>query len=71
VDGKKVDTRPLKVVADPGVALTAVERKKLLEMAMETHELQRVANQFSGALTPLSVSRHLVGEDRYFLGIPG
>jgi photosystem II stability/assembly factor-like uncharacterized protein len=54
VDGKKADTKPLKVVADPDVALTAVERKKLFDMAMEMHELQRVANQVSAAITPLN-----------------
>ena len=43
VDGKTVETKPLKVAADPDVALTAVERKKLFDMAMEMHELQRVA----------------------------
>ena len=54
VDGKTVDTKPLKVVADPDVALTAIERKKLFDMAMEMHELQRVANQVSGAIAPLN-----------------
>ncbi len=54
VDGKTVDSKPLKVVADPEVALTAVERKKLFDMAMEMHELQRAANQASGAITPLN-----------------
>jgi hypothetical protein len=54
VDGKTVDTKPLKVVADPDVALTAIERKKLYDMAMEMHELQRIASDVSGALTPLN-----------------
>jgi photosystem II stability/assembly factor-like uncharacterized protein len=54
VDGRQVDSKPLKVVADPDVALTAVERKKLFDMAMEMHDLQRVANQVSGAITPLN-----------------
>ena len=55
VDGKTVDTKPLKVVGGSRTsALTAIERKKLFDMAMEMHELQRVANEFSGALTPLN-----------------
>jgi photosystem II stability/assembly factor-like uncharacterized protein len=54
VDGKTIETRPLKVAADAEVGLTAIERKKLYDMAMEMHELQRVANDFSGALTPLN-----------------
>jgi photosystem II stability/assembly factor-like uncharacterized protein len=54
VDGKTVDTKPLKVVADPEVGLTAVERKRMFDMAMEMHELQRVATLVSGAITPLN-----------------
>jgi hypothetical protein len=51
VDGKTVDTKPLKVAADPEVGLTAVERKKLHDMAMEMHELRRLATQASAAIT--------------------
>ena len=36
VDGKSMDTKPLRVNADPEVVLTEVERKKLYDMAMET-----------------------------------
>ena len=63
VDGKKVDTKPLKVVADPDVALTAVERKKLYDMAMEMHDLQRIANEVSGALTPLNTRVAEIGKE--------
>jgi len=63
VDGKKVDTKPLKVVADPEVTLTAIERKKLFDMAMEMHELQRVANEISGALTPLNTRMGEIGKE--------
>jgi hypothetical protein len=41
VDGKTLETKPLKVLSDPEVVLTEVERKKLFDMAMEMHELQR------------------------------
>ena len=41
VDGKTVETKPLRVTADPEVVLTEVERKKLFDMAMEMHELQK------------------------------
>jgi hypothetical protein len=58
-----VDTKPLKVVADPEVALTAIERKKLFDMAMEMHDLQRVANQVSGAITPLSARMAEIGKE--------
>ena len=54
VDGKTIETRPLTVTADPDVALTAVERKKLFDMAMEMHDLQRVVSEASSALTPFN-----------------
>ncbi len=54
VDGKNVETRPLKVTADPDVALTAIERKKLYDMAMEMHGLQRLGTDVSNALGPLN-----------------
>jgi hypothetical protein len=54
VDGKAVDTRPLRVEADPEVALTAVQRKELFDKAMEMHELQRRASEVTTALQPLN-----------------
>ena len=63
VDGKTVETKPLKVAANPEVGLTAVERKKLYDMAMEMHELQSVANEFSGALTPLNARMTEIGKE--------
>jgi photosystem II stability/assembly factor-like uncharacterized protein len=53
VDGKTVETRPLKVMNDPQVALSDVERKRMFDMAMEMHEYQRIATEFSTALRPL------------------
>src|SRR5207247_7575155 len=40
VDGKTVDTKTLRVNDDPDVALTAVEKKRMFDMALETHSLQ-------------------------------
>ncbi len=40
IDGKTVETKPLRVMADPEVALTELERRKMYDMAMEMHELQ-------------------------------
>ena len=54
VDGKTVDTKPLRVIADADVALTALERTKLFDMAMEMHNLQRTAVEVSNALTPFN-----------------
>jgi photosystem II stability/assembly factor-like uncharacterized protein len=40
VDGKTVDTKPLRVTDDPDVALTAVDKKRMFDQAMEVHTLQ-------------------------------
>ena len=50
VDGKTVDTKPLRVIDDPEVVLTSVERKRMFDMAMEMHALQpRVTEASRGA----------------------
>jgi photosystem II stability/assembly factor-like uncharacterized protein len=54
MDGKVVDTKPIRVEADPEVALTPLERKALFDKAMEMHELQRRASEVSSALQPLN-----------------
>ena len=40
VDGKTVDSKPLRVADDPEVVLTLADRKRQYEMAMEMHALQ-------------------------------
>ena len=40
VDGKTIDTKPLRINEDPEVVLTAVERKRMYDQAMEIHALQ-------------------------------
>jgi hypothetical protein len=40
VDGKTVDTKPLRVNNDPDVVLTSAERKRMFDMAMEVHGMQ-------------------------------
>ena len=45
VDGKTVETKPLRVSADPEVVLTDAQRKQLYDMAMEMHELQKRATE--------------------------
>jgi photosystem II stability/assembly factor-like uncharacterized protein len=40
IDGRTVDSRPLRVTDDPEVVLTSAERRKLFDMAMEIHALQ-------------------------------
>ena len=50
VDGKLADTRPLRVAADPEVSLTDVERKRMYDMALEMHDLQRRLSEVTGPL---------------------
>ena len=54
VDGKTVDTKPLRVTADPEVVLTDAERKRLFDMAMEMHRLQKRATEIANELTPFN-----------------
>ncbi len=54
VDGKAVETKPLRVAADPEVALTPLERQRMFDMAMEMHDLQKRATDVQVALRPLN-----------------
>jgi photosystem II stability/assembly factor-like uncharacterized protein len=54
VDGRTIATKPLKVLADPEVALTDAERKMLFDRAMEMHDLQRRAMAVSARLSPVN-----------------
>jgi hypothetical protein len=54
VDGKTVDTKPLRVNDDPEVILTSVERKRQFDMAMEMHALQPQITDASAAFGSLT-----------------
>jgi photosystem II stability/assembly factor-like uncharacterized protein len=54
VDGKTVDTKPLRVNDDPEVVLTSVERKRMFDMAMEIHTLQPRVAEASAAHASLT-----------------
>jgi hypothetical protein len=54
VDGKTVDTRPLRVNDDPDIVLTSVERKRMFDMAMEIHAVQPRVADASGAHASLT-----------------
>jgi hypothetical protein len=54
VDGKTVETRPLRVTADAEVALSELDRKRMFDMAMEMHDLQKRATEVQNALRPLN-----------------
>ena len=53
VDGKTVGSKPLRVTGDPEVVLTQAERKRLYDMAMELHELQRRASRVAAQVIPI------------------
>jgi hypothetical protein len=54
VDGKTVESKPLRVNDDPEVALTTVERKRMFDQAMEIHLLQPRITEAGTAFTSLT-----------------
>jgi photosystem II stability/assembly factor-like uncharacterized protein len=54
VDGKTVESKPLRVNDDPDVALTMVERKRMFDQAMEIHLLQPQITDAGNAFTALT-----------------
>ena len=61
VDGKTVDTKPLKVNDDPEVVLTAAERKRQFDLAMEVHALQPAINDAAAAFASLTRQMNELG----------
>ena len=59
VDGKTVDTKPLRVSDDPDMVLTSAERKHFFDMAMEMHTLQGPVTDASAAHA--SLTRQITG----------
>ena len=54
VDGKTIETKPVRVTGDPEVALTEAQRKQLFDMAMEMHELQKRTTEAASGLASLN-----------------
>jgi len=54
VDGKVVETKPLKIVLDPEMQMTDAQRKRYYDVTMELHELQKRGDQVSTALNNLT-----------------
>ncbi len=54
VDGKTIETKPLRVTEDPDVVLTQIERKRQYDMAMEVHAWQPRINEASAAHASLT-----------------
>ena len=54
VDGKTIESKPLRINEDPEVMLTAVERKRMYDQAMEIHALQPRLTEASTAHAALT-----------------
>jgi photosystem II stability/assembly factor-like uncharacterized protein len=54
VNGKTVDTKPLRVGGDPEVLLTDAQRKQMFDMASDLHALQRPATAAAAGVTTLN-----------------
>ncbi|MBI1875341.1 MAG: hypothetical protein HYS05_15845, partial [Acidobacteria bacterium] len=54
VDGKPIEAKPLRVNVDPEVVLTEIERKKMYDMAMEVHDLQRRGTEIANVIDALN-----------------
>ena len=54
VDGKTIESKPMRVNEDPEVVLTAVERKRMYDQAMEIHALQPRLIEATTAFTALT-----------------
>ncbi|HTM27211.1 MAG TPA: hypothetical protein VL225_18560 [Vicinamibacterales bacterium] len=54
VDGKTVESKPVRVVGDPEVMLTDAQRKQLFDMGMEMHDLQRRATEAAAGVASLN-----------------
>ncbi len=52
VDGKSVETKPLKIVGDPAVQMTDVQRRRYNDIVMDLHDMQRRGAQMTNALNP-------------------
>ena len=54
VDGKTADTKPMRVLGDPEVALTELQRKQLFDMGVEMHDLQKRATEAAAGVASLN-----------------
>jgi hypothetical protein len=53
-EGKVLDSKPIRVAADPEVSLTDADRRRMYDMAMEMHDLQRRVTEMGNALSALN-----------------
>jgi hypothetical protein len=53
VDGKTVDTKPMRVIPDPDSILTDLQRRRYYDVVMDLHEMQRRGTEVSLGLNTL------------------
>jgi len=53
VGGKVVDTKPIRVTADPSVQMTDVQAKRYFDTVMDLHDMQRRGTEVASALNQL------------------
>jgi hypothetical protein len=53
VDGKAIETKPIKIVADPEIQMTDVQRKRYNDILMDLHDMQRKGAPVQQALNSL------------------
>jgi hypothetical protein len=54
VDGKSIETKPVRAAGDPDVVLTDAQRKQLYDMAIEMHDLQKRTMEAAAGLAALN-----------------
>jgi hypothetical protein len=53
IDGKAVDTKTMKVIADPALQMNDVQQKRYFDIAMDLHDMQRRGQEMTNALNGL------------------
>jgi photosystem II stability/assembly factor-like uncharacterized protein len=53
VEGKVIEAKPIKIVADPEIQMTDVQRKRYYDVQMDLHDMQHKAIEFQSALNSL------------------
>jgi photosystem II stability/assembly factor-like uncharacterized protein len=53
VDGKTVETKPIKIVQDPEVKMTDLQRKRYNDLLMDLHDMQRKGSVYQPPLNAL------------------
>jgi hypothetical protein len=53
IDGKVTETKPFKVVGDPGLQFTDVQRKRYNDIVMDLHDMQRRGMEMTAAMNSM------------------